>query len=128
MARKPLIFFHNLAPSETKFIYYHNLNKHEFYDFLLPFHGHLSCNKKWAKLPAFIQLDQFEKRYQKNFLNRNVGHPALSVRMAMGALIIKEELVFSDWACVELIRVELSGFRPFLIIVKITYAEMANQI
>jgi hypothetical protein len=98
---KPSILSQNLVPSGTKIMYKHNLKQLEFVEFSLPFHGHLSRNNKWVKLAALIPWEQFEERYQKNFSNRDVGHPALSVRMALAALIIKEELGVSDRACVE---------------------------
>ncbi|BBO76225.1 hypothetical protein DSCW_36420 [Desulfosarcina widdelii] len=82
-------------------MYKHNLKQLEFVEFSLPFQGHLSRNNKWVKLAALIPWEQFEERYQKNFSKRNTGHPALSVRMALAALIIKEELGVSDRDCVE---------------------------
>lgn len=82
-------------------MYKHNLKQREFVEFSLPFQGHLSRHNKWVKLAALIPWEQFEERYQKNFSNRGIGHPALSVRMALAALIIKEELGASDRACVE---------------------------
>jgi hypothetical protein len=82
-------------------MYKHNLKQLEFVEFSLPFQGHLSLENKWVKLAALIPWEQFEERYQKNFSKRDTGHPALSVRMALAALIIKEELRASDRACVE---------------------------
>jgi hypothetical protein len=82
-------------------MYKHNLKQLEFVEFSLPFQGHLSRNNKWVKLATLVPWEQFEVRYQKNFSNRGIGHPALSVRMALAALIIKEELGASDRACVE---------------------------
>ena len=82
-------------------MYKHNLKQLEFVEFSMPFQGQLSRDNKWVKLSALIPWEQFEERYQKNFSNRGTGHPALSVRMALAALIIKEELRASDRACVE---------------------------
>ncbi|MFN2153556.1 MAG: IS5 family transposase [Anaerolineales bacterium] len=82
-------------------MYKHNLKQLEFIEFSLPFQGHLSRDNKWVKLAALIPWEQFEKRYQKNFSKRDTGYPALSVRMALAALIIKEELGVSDRDCVE---------------------------
>ena len=82
-------------------MYKHNLNQHEFVEFSLPFQGQLSPENKWVKLAALIPWEKFEGCYQKNFSKRGTGHPALSVRMALAALIIKEELGVSDRACVD---------------------------
>jgi len=82
-------------------MYKHNLKQLEFVEFSLPFQGHLSRHNKWVKLSALIPWEQFEERYQKNFSKRDTGHPALSVRMALAALIVKEELGVSDRDCVE---------------------------
>jgi hypothetical protein len=98
---KPLILSKNFAPSDTKIMYKHNLKQLEFAEFSLPFQGHLSRDNKWLKLAALIPWEQFEERYQKNFSSSGTGHPALSVRMALAALIIKEDLGVSDRDCVE---------------------------
>jgi len=82
-------------------MYKHNLKQLEFVEFSMPFQGHLSRDNKWVKLAALIPWEQFEGRYQKNFSKRDTGYPALSVRMALAALIIKEELGVSDRDCVE---------------------------
>jgi hypothetical protein len=95
------ILSQNLASSDIKIMYKHNLKQLEFVEFSLPFQGHLSRNNKWVKLAALIPWEQFEECYQKNFANPGAGHPALSVRMALAALIIKEELRVSDRDCVE---------------------------
>ncbi|MCB2218690.1 MAG: glycosyltransferase [Desulfobulbaceae bacterium] len=52
-------------------------------------------------MAALIPWEEFETRYKKNFAKSGTGYPALSVRMALAALIIKEELRASDRACVE---------------------------
>jgi hypothetical protein len=76
---KTSILSQNLAPSDTKIMYKHNLKQLEFIEFSLPFQGHLPRNNKWVKLSALIPWEQFEERYQKNFSKRDTGHPALSV-------------------------------------------------
>lgn len=73
----------------------------EFVEFSLPFDGELSPDNKWVKLAALIPWEQFEGRYRKNFSDRGAGNSALSVKMALAALIIKEQLRASDRACVE---------------------------
>lgn len=82
-------------------MYRHNLKQREFVEFSLPFGGHLSSDNKWVRMAQLIPWEQFETLYQENFSDRGHGHPALSVRMALAALIIKEELGVSDRACVE---------------------------
>jgi hypothetical protein len=47
-----------------------------------------------------IEWSEFEAEYAKNFLTE-MGVPAKSFRMALGALIIKEELGISDRVTVE---------------------------
>jgi len=100
MHGKTSILSNNLAPIGIKIMYKHNLKQREFVEFYLPFEGELSRENKWVKLAALIPWDQFEYRYQKNFSKRSVGQKALSVRMALATLIIKEELGVSDRACV----------------------------
>jgi IS5 family transposase len=98
---KASIFLKNLSPTDATIMYRHNLKQLEFVEFSLPFDGTLSSDNKWVKLAALIPWEQFEGLYRKNFSDRGVGNPALSVRMALAALIIKEELRASDRACVE---------------------------
>jgi hypothetical protein len=82
-------------------MYKHNLKQLDLPDFALPFHGELSRENKWVRMAALIPWDEFEERYKKSFSASGVGAPALSVRMALAALIIKEELSASDRAAVE---------------------------
>jgi len=73
----------------------------EFIDFNLPFGGNLLASNRWVKLAKMIPWHLFEEDYLKNLSNNGEGPPALSVRMALGALIIKERLQLSDEECVE---------------------------
>jgi len=82
-------------------MYKHNLKQLELPEFFLPFQGELAHDNKWVRLAALIPWEQFEERYKQNFSRSGVGMPALSVRMALAALIIKEEVGASDRACVE---------------------------
>ncbi len=99
--RKSTFSFKTLAPFSRKKMYKHNLNQLDLPDFVLPFQGELSRGNKWVKMAALIPWDEFEERYRKNFSPRGVGAPALSVRTALAALTIKEELRASDRAAVE---------------------------
>jgi len=76
----------------------------EFEDFALPFNGKLRSDNRWVKMAKFIPWEQFDSLYSKSLSGSNMGSPALSVRIAIGALIIKERLGTSDEETVEQIR------------------------
>ena len=76
----------------------------EFENFALPFGGKLRSDNRWVKLAKFIPWDEFEPAYGKSLTNSGLGPPAKSVRVALGALIIKERLGTSDEETVEQIR------------------------
>lgn len=76
----------------------------EFEDFALPFSGKLRSDNRWVKLAKFIPWDEFEGAYSKAASKSSTGPPAKSVRVALGALIIKERLGTSDEETVEQIR------------------------
>jgi IS5 family transposase len=108
-----------LAPFDTKIMYRHNMKQLEFVEFSLPFEGELRADNKWVKLARLIPWEQFEDSYRKNLSTNGVGNPALSVRMALAALIIKEELGVSDRECVQQITenpylMYFCGFKAFI--------------
>ena len=74
-----------------------------FENFYLPFGGKLSGENRWVKLAALIPWEEFEEQYAEQ-LSEDMGAPAKSFRMALGALIIKERLGTSDIETVEQIR------------------------
>jgi len=76
----------------------------EFEDFALPFNGKLRSDNRWVKMAKFIPWEQFDSLYSKSLSGSKMGSPALSVRVAIGALIIKERLGTSDEETVEQIR------------------------
>ncbi len=76
----------------------------EFEPFYLPFGGHLLSDNRWVQLAKLIPWEEIEKKYEKNFAESGMGAPAKSVRIALGALIIKEKLKLSDEETVEQIR------------------------
>jgi len=76
----------------------------EFEDFALPFNGKLRSDNRWVKMAKFIPWKQFDSSYAKCLSGSKMGSPALSVRIAIGALIIKERLGTSDEETVEQIR------------------------
>jgi hypothetical protein len=74
-----------------------------FEKFYLPFGGHLNGNNRWVKLTDIIPWDDVEQKYKECFAKKK-GRKAKSVRVALGALIIKEKLNLSDEETVEQIR------------------------
>jgi len=92
----------NLAPSLS--MYRHSTpGQLSFENFYLPFGGKLSGANRWVKLAALIPWEKFEAEYAAQ-LSEDMGAPAKSFRMALGALIIKERLGTSDVETVEQIR------------------------
>ena len=85
-------------------MYKHNLKQLKFENFNLPFDGKLRSDNRWVKLAKFIPWEEFEVAYAKNMSGSGLGPPAMSVRIALGALIIKEKLGTSDEETVEQIR------------------------
>ena len=63
----------------------------------------LDENNRWVIMAELIPWGEFEEEYAANF-NKEMGAPAKSFRMALGALIIKEKLGISDRETVEQIR------------------------
>ncbi|CEO87594.1 conserved hypothetical protein [Syntrophaceticus schinkii] len=68
--------------------------------FILPFEGKLSANNRWVKLAEIIPWSTIEKNYADLFPS-NAGTVAKPLRMALGALIIKEKCGFTDRETVE---------------------------
>ena len=68
----------------------------EFLDFTHPFGGKLPASNRWVKLSQIIPWDEIEILYAKSFPATKMGAPALSGRVAFGALIIKERLGITD--------------------------------
>ncbi len=75
----------------------------EFEKFDMVFGGKLNRENRWVVLADLIPWDEVEKRYSQLFVANN-GRPALSVRVALGALLIKEKKNVSDEELVEDIR------------------------
>lgn len=76
----------------------------EIADFYLPFGGKLKDDNRWVIMSKKVPWKEIEKDYAKFFSDSEIGAPAKSVRMALGALIIKERLQISDREVVEQIR------------------------
>ena len=71
--------------------------------FLLPFEGKLSCENRWVMMADLIPWQEFEDEYASLF-SEEMGAPAKSFPMALGALIIKDKLGISDRETVEQIK------------------------
>ena len=69
----------------------------------MPFEGKLSDENRWVIMAELIPWSECEEEYAQNFAEE-MGAPAKSFRMALGALIIKEKLGISDREVVEQIR------------------------
>lgn len=67
-----------------------------FDKFFLPFGGKLCRNNRWVRLADIIPWAEFESAYANTLTGSNTGCPAKPVRVALGALIIKERLGTSD--------------------------------
>ena len=63
--------------------------------FFLPFGGKLNPDNRWVKLSEIIPWDDIEEKYAELF-PANCGMPAKPLRVALGALIIKEKCGYSD--------------------------------
>ena len=85
-------------------MYRHNEEQLEFEDFDLPFGGRLRSDNRWVRLAKLIPWEKVEKVYTSSLAGTGQGAPAMSVRVALGALIIKERLGASDEETVEQIR------------------------
>lgn len=85
-------------------MYRHNQRQMAFEGFDLPFSGKLRSDNRWVKLAKFIPWEAFEPDYCDTLSDSGLGPPAMSARIALGALIIKERLGTSDEETVEQIR------------------------
>lgn len=70
-------------------------------EFLSPF-GHLDQNNRWVKKAKLIPWHRIEEKYARLF-ESGTGNVAKPVRMAVGALIIKQETGLSDEGVVQAI-------------------------
>lgn len=86
---------------QTPPMYQQRVQQPEFETFYLPFGGHLRSDNRWVRLAKLIRWEEAEKKYAANFSESGMGTPAKNVRIALGALIIKERLGLSDEETVE---------------------------
>jgi len=76
-------------------------NQLAFEDFVLPFGGKLRSNNRWVILAKQIPWAVVETAYAQQFSKADMGSPAKSSRLALGALILKERLGVTDRELVE---------------------------
>ena len=68
----------------------------ELVDFYLPFGGKLNPENRWVKLACPVPWETVEECYAAALAGTGMGAPAMSGRIAFGALIIKERLGVTD--------------------------------
>lgn len=85
-------------------MYTHDSRQIGFHDEPLLFGGlPLKADNRWVKMAGLIPWSRVEDEYRKNF-RYNRGEQAKSARLALGCLIVKEQLQLSDRDTVEMIR------------------------
>ncbi len=72
-------------------------------EFFLPFGGRLRKDNRWVRLASIMPWDHIENIYVQN-LSDETGRPALSSRIAFGAIFIKEYDHLTDERTVENIQ------------------------
>ena len=78
-----------------------DVNQLAFEDFVLPFGGQLRSDNRWVLLANQIPWTVVEAAYAQQFSQEDLGSPAKSSRLALGALIVKERLGVTDRELVE---------------------------
>jgi hypothetical protein len=63
----------------------------EFDQFDMVFGGSLKADNRWVILASLIPWNDVKEKYSKLFVANN-GRPAIPVRVALGALILKEKM------------------------------------
>lgn len=96
-------FLKTLAPGDIK-MYRKSNSAQQVFDFYLPFGGKLNPKNRWIIMSEQIPWEEIEEEYFEHFSRNQTGNPALPVRVALGALIIKERLGITDRETVEQIR------------------------
>ncbi len=80
-----------------------NREQLQFEEFTLPFGGRLRSDNRWVRYAKQIPWEEIEQIYCELF-SKDKGAPAKPLRIALGALIIKERLSITDEETVEQIR------------------------
>jgi hypothetical protein len=72
-------------------------------EFHVPFGGTLDSDNRWVLFSSLMSWETLEETYALQF-NPTTGAPAKPVRLAFGALFIKQRLGLTDEETVEQIR------------------------
>jgi len=72
-------------------------------DFYVPFDGTLDLDNRWVLFSSLMPWEELEETYAPQF-SPTTGAPAKPVRLAFGALFIKQRLGLTDEETVEQIR------------------------
>nr|MBA3613231.1 IS5/IS1182 family transposase [Nitrospirales bacterium] len=72
------------------------VNQLAFEDFVLPFGGKLRRDNRWVMLAKQIPWAVVDTAYAQQFSQEDLGSPAKSSRLALGALILQERLGVTD--------------------------------
>lgn len=70
-------------------------------DFYLPFGGKLREDNRWVKLARLVPWTKVEDHYAKAFKKTMKGQKPVSIRVALGALLIQQQLRLTDRETVE---------------------------
>ena len=85
-------------------MYHTNNNRQmDIPNFYLPFSGTLEPNNRWIQLAKIVPWELAEEIYNETLCEQR-GAPALSARIALGALLIKERQGLTDRETVECIQ------------------------
>jgi hypothetical protein len=85
-------------------MYRQRYDQPEIVDFYLPFGGRLDPRNRWVQLAKIVPWGRIESEYAKLFSPRGMGAPAISARMALGSILIKEKLDITDEETLEQIK------------------------
>ena len=93
-------------------------NAEEFPEIALHFEGRLNPENRWVKMAARLPWEELEADYARHFKSHGRGEIALNVRIAIGALLVKEFLGLSDRGVVEAVSENpylqyFPGFKSF---------------
>ncbi len=81
-------------------------------DFHVPFGGSLDPENRWVLLAELIPWQELEDTYAPQF-NATVGAPAKPMRLAFGALYIKQRLGLTDEETV--LQIQENGYMQFFL-------------
>jgi hypothetical protein len=84
-------------------------NAEEFPEIALYFEGRLNPENRWVKMAARLPWEELEADYARHFKSHGRGEIALNVRIAIGALLVKEFLGLSDRGVVEAVSENVSA-------------------